>query len=97
MTIKDIILLEKRLLEFENDHKFDITLDELLELEEHIEKVGRTTSIYFNVQFEFSRAHENKDDVQKYHDRLTDSELKYDFSDSIDFINNMCDKYKKKD
>lgn len=95
ITIKDIILLEKRFLEFENDYKFVITLDELFILEEYINKIGRITSIYFNVQFEFSRAHEDKDEVQKYHDKLTDCELKYDFSDAIEFINNMCDKYKK--
>jgi hypothetical protein len=91
--IEDLISIEKQLLEIEDKHKFDITLDELIELEEHTKKVGAITSIYFNVQFEFSRKFDDENKLQKYHDKLTECELTFDYDSILNFIATIKSKY----
>jgi len=93
--IEDLISIEKQLLEIENKHKFDVTLDELIELEEYTKRVGEITSIYFNVQFEFSRKFDDEKKLQKYHDKLVDCELTFDCAPIMNFIGSIKNKYEE--
>lgn len=93
VKIENLISIEKQLLEIEDKHKFDITLDELIRLEEYTNKVGNITSIYFNVQFEFSRKFDDENKLQKFHDKLTECELTFDCESILNFIAMIKAKY----
>ena len=94
MSITDIINVERRLLKLEDEHRFEMSLDELIRLKSELERISKITSLYFDIQYDFSQnVSDDEEALSIYHDSLTDCKLNVDIKDAISIADEMEAKF----
>lgn len=86
VKIKDIMSLERVLLEFEAKHKFELDFDDAYTLHQQLAKVGKITNYAFLIQDEFHRRNDDIEELRGYHDKIMNSSVTFDYDETVSFI-----------
>lgn len=94
IKLKELMVLERILLEFDVNHKFELDFSDAYKLHTYLTKVGKITSYAFLIQDEFHNMYHDTEKLKEYHERVMDSTLYFDYGDIVKFINELNDKVK---
>lgn len=97
VTVKEIMDVEKSLLELDSKYRYTYSFDELVRSERYIKEIGEITDIFFSVQNDYKHTLNNNDDdfEQKliaYNNKLLTDEINIDLAPYLDFINHIKEK-----
>jgi len=85
------MVLERILLEFDVRHKFEFDFNDAYKLHNYLTMVGKITSYAFLIQDEFHKSYDDIEKLKEYHDRIMKSELDFDYSHIVEFIDRIKD------
>lgn len=86
VTVNEIMVLERLLLEIEERFKFKMSLSDVSELYEHLKNVGKITNLFFGLQDNYYKRYKNSERLKKYHDRLINGKVKFETEGITEFI-----------
>ena len=86
IKVKDLMVLERLLLEIEVRFKFDLQFNDAYKLYELLKKVGKITSYAFLIQDEYSKKFNDNEGLKKYHEMVMESEIDFNSNKVIEFI-----------
>lgn len=87
VRLKDLMKIERILLEIDAHFKFELTFSDAWELHNYLVKVGKITSYAFLIQDEFNEKFKDIDKLIEYHDKLMDNSVQLKcFKDLVKFI-----------
>lgn len=93
ITVKDLITLERFLLEINSRFKFQLKFAEVIELNKFIEEVGNITNLFFALQEEHYRKFGDNDSLAEYHDKLMNDNVKINVSKMIAFVKDIFNRF----
>jgi hypothetical protein len=93
ITVKDLITLERFLLEINSRFKFQLKFAEIIELNKFIEEVGSITNLFFTLQEEHYRKFGDNDSLAEYHDKLMNDNVKINVSKMIAFVKDIFNRF----
>ena len=93
ITVKDLITLERFLLEINSRFKFQLKFAEIIELNKFIEEVGNITNLFFTLQEEHYRKFGDNDSLAEYHDKLMNDKVKINVSKMIAFVKDIFNRF----
>lgn len=96
MTIKlrELMVLERILLEFDVNHKFELDFGDAYKLHAYLTKVGKITSYAFLIQDEFHKKYNDTEKLKEYHEKIMDSTVYFNYGDIVKFIDELNEKLK---
>jgi uncharacterized protein YjaZ len=87
VKLKDLMKIERILLEIDTYFKFELPFGDAWELHNYLVKVGKITSYAFLIQDEFSQTFKDTDKLKEYHDKLMENSVQLKcFKDLVKFI-----------
>ena len=92
IKVKDLMVLERLLLEIEVRFKFNLQFNDAYKLYELLKKVGKITSYAFLIQDEYSKKFNDNEGLKKYHEMVMDSEIECGSDEIMEFIDNVSEK-----
>ena len=84
--LKDLMLIERILLEFDTKHKFELNFNDAYKLYEYLKNVGKITSYAFVIQELFHDEFNDTDKLKKYHEKVMNSMVEINSNEIIHFI-----------
>jgi hypothetical protein len=93
VNLDELMVLERILLEIDVKHKFELDFGEAYKLYEYLKQVGKITSYAFLIQDEFHKKYDDTDKLKKYHDKIMESDIDFDYTEIKMFIENVLTKY----
>lgn len=97
ITIKNLMKIERILLEINAKHKFELSFNTAYKLVEFLRVIGRITNYSFLLQDEFSRKTINNDERVEYHVKILNSEVDYEWTKAASFIGEIMEELKNED
>lgn len=97
ITVKNLMVIERILLEINAKHRLELSFNTAYKLADFLRVIGRITNYSFLVQDEFSRKTMDKDERVEYHVKILNSEVDYDWTKAVSFINEMMEELKNED
>lgn len=97
VTIKDVIKLEKTLLEIEERYKFVLDFNDVVTLNKLIKEIGEITELFFNLQIEYGEKYQDSKLLSEYKDKLSNDKFELDVKKYINFLELIELKTKKSD
>lgn len=94
ITIKNLMSLERILLEINVKHKFELSFNSAYKLYKHLIEIGRVTNYSFQVQDEFSQIAKDKDEMKSFHEKIINDEVEYDWENTVSFIDELMEELK---
>lgn len=92
VSIKDLMILEKKLLEINTKYKFQLEFGEAYKLYEYLKKIGSITNYIFLLQDEYHNSNKDMEKLKEYHNKIMSSTVEFD---SFEGIKNFVDKITK--
>lgn len=92
-TVKEIMVIERLLLEIENRFKFDLSIENVLTLYDYLKTVGKITNTFFMLQENYFKKFGDKEKLKEYHDRLINGKVKIGALSMINFIDWVCETF----
>ena len=90
ITMKELMVLERILLEYDTYYKFELDFMDAYKLYEYLKKVGSMTNYAFALQEDFNDKFKDVDKLKTYHnERIMESRFNFECNDIIDFINKL--------
>lgn len=86
IKVKDLMVLERLLLEIDTRFKFDLNFNDAYKLYELLKKVGRITSYAFLIQDEYADKIKDSSKLLEYHKMVMNSNVEYNQNETIEFI-----------
>ena len=93
IKVKDLMALERLLLEIDNRFKFQLRFSEVIELNEFLEEIGKITDLFFSLQDEHFRKFGDSDALTEYHEKLMEEEVKVNTHRMIGLVNDVCNRF----
>ena len=93
ITVKNLMILERLLLEIENRFKFQLRFAEVIELNGFIEEIGKITDLFFTLQEEHYRKFGDNDALGEYHEKLMNDKVKINTSKMIAFVKDISNRF----
>lgn len=93
ITVKNLMILERLLLEIESRFKFQLRFAEVIELNGFIEEIGKVTDLFFTLQEEHYRKFSDNDALSEYHEKLMNDKVKMDTSKIIAFVKDISNRF----
>ena len=80
---------ERILLEIDDKHKFKLSFNEMLKLQDYLKTIGDLTSFYFNIQSDFFKKVQDVKELEKFNEIISKEEIEvdFDFDKLVSFIN----------
>lgn len=91
ISLSQLMILERLLLEMEVRVKFDLPFGDAFKLYDYLLEVGRITNYAFKIQDDFNTKFNDKEKLKEYHEKVMDSEVEYDYWKVIDFIDKVVE------
>ena len=85
ITLKELIDIEEKLLQFEEKEKFHLSFDVYIKLQRHLEKIGWITDKYFSLVNEYKDSLKERDLCLETYFRLIDNFMEQHLDTKIDF------------
>lgn len=95
--VKDLMVIERLLLEIEVRFKFDLQFNDAYKLYELLKSVGKITSYAFLIQDEYGEKFSDNEGLKQYHDMVMNSDIEFNSKEAMDFINKVNDEMKDDD
>lgn len=87
ISIKELMGLERILLEIETKFKFSLNFSDAYLLHTYLIEVGKITSYSFLIQDEFNEKFNDLDKLKEYHDKIMNSSIEFlEEKEIIEFI-----------
>ena len=93
IKLKDLMSLERLLLEIDVKYKFELSFKDALKLYEYLKEVGKITNYFFLIQDEFHKKYNDIDKLKEYHNKIMVDEVEFDYKEIVDFIDNILASY----
>lgn len=93
IKLKELMVLERILLEFDVKYKFELDFDDAYKLYTYLNKVGKITSYAFLIQNEYHQKYKDVEKLKEYHNRLMDDTIEFDYDDILLFIKKTLNTY----
>ena len=93
IKLKELMVLERILLEFDVKYKFELDFGDAYKLHTYLNKVGKITSYFFLIQDEFYKKYNDTDKLKEYHNKLINDSIEFDYDDIIKFIDKVLNIY----
>ena len=94
IKLKELMVLERILLEFEVKYKFELDFGDAYKLYSYLTKVGKLTSYAFLIQDEFHNKYNDTEKLKEYHNKIMDSTVYFNYGDIVKFIDELNEKFK---
>lgn len=92
IKLEELMVLERILLEFDVRHKFELDFGDAYKLYEYLKQVGKITSYAFLIQDEFHKTYNDVEKLKKYHEKVMESNITFDYTEITAFIEDMNNK-----
>ncbi len=86
VTIKDVIKIEKTLLEIEERYKFVLDFNDVVILNKLIKEIGEITELFFNLQIEYGEKYQDSKLLSEYKDKLSNDKFELNVKKYINFL-----------
>ena len=93
ITVRNLMTLERFLLEIENRFKFQLRFAEVIELYGFLKEVGKITNLFFLIQQQFQEKYADNEALKEYHDKLIDDEVNLNASKMIAFVKDVSNRF----
>ena len=93
ITVKNLMILERLLLEIENRFKFQLRFADVIELNGFIEEIGKVTDLFFTLQEEHYRKFGDNDALSEYHEKLMNDSVSLNTSKMIAFVKDVSNRF----
>ena len=97
ISLKNLMVLEKILLECDMKVKFELVFNDAYKLYTYLRDVGRITDYAFLLQGQFSKKFNDNDELKEYHDKIMESEIDFNTIEIEHFIDNVAEKTKNEE
>lgn len=94
IKLRELMVLERILLEFDVNHKFELDFGDAYKLHAYLTKVGKITSYAFLIQDEFHSKYNDTEKLKEYHNKVMDSTVYFNYGDIVKFIDELNEKFK---
>ena len=92
MKVRNLMFLERILLEIESKFKFELDFNDAYKLHNYLITVGKVTSYMFLIQDEFNEKYNDIDKLKEYHSKVIESSVDFaEESNVIEFIERVQD------
>lgn len=86
IKIKELMIIERFLLEINNKIKFELSFNDNIKLYEYSKEIGRITNLYFLLQEEFHEKINDTEKLKEYHSKLLNEDIDFNYENVIKFI-----------
>lgn len=93
ITVRNLMTLERFLLEIENRFKFQLRFAEVIELYGFLKEVGKITNLFFMLQEEHAKKFGDKEALREYHNKLIDDEVSINTSKMVAFVKDISNRF----
>ena len=93
ITVKNLMTLERLLLEIEERFKFQLRFAEVIELNSFISEIGKITDLFFSLQEEHYRKYGDNEALSEYHEKLMNDKVKINTSKMVSFVKDICNRF----
>ena len=93
ITVKNLMTLERLLLEIEERFKFQLRFAEVIELNGFISEIGKITDLFFSLQEEHYRKYGDNEALSEYHEKLMNDKVKINTSKMVSFVKDICNRF----
>ena len=93
IKLKELMVLERILLEFDVKYKFELDFDDAFKLHEFLKSVGKITSYAFLIQDEYHQKYKDVEKLKEYHNRVMGDTIEFDYDDILLFIKKTLNTY----
>ena len=97
IKLKELMILERLLLEIETRFKFDLRFEEVAELYAFLKEVGRITNLFFMLQEQHYNVFKDKEKLKEYHDRLLNENVNINTVKMIGLVKDVCERFDDKE
>ena len=98
VTMKQLMILERILLEINTKYKFQLEFSDAYNLYKFLKDIGSVTNYMFLLQDEFREQNDNIEDLKEYHNKLMNAEVDFnEESENIIYFINLIVKYLDKE
>lgn len=93
IKVNELMILERLLLEIDARFKYEMNFGDAYKLHQLLTLVGKITSYAFLIQDEYHQKFNDAEKLKTYHKMVMDSDIEFDYTDAINFINYTASKY----
>ena len=93
ITVKNLMTLERFLLEIENRFKFQLRFAEVIELYSFLKEVGKITNLFFILQEQHAEKYKDKEALKEYHDKLINDNVNLNVTKMVEFVKDVSNMF----
>ena len=93
ITVKNLMTLERFLLEIENRFKFQLRFAEVIELYGFLKEVGKITNLFFMLQEQHAETYKDKEALKEYHDKLINDTVNLNTMKMVAFVKDVSNRF----
>ena len=93
ITVKNLMTLERFLLEIENRFKFQLRFAEVIELYGFLKEVGKITNLFFMLQEQHAEKYKDKEALKEYHDKLINDSVNLNVTKMVEFVKDVSNRF----
>ena len=94
ITIKNLMTLERILLEINIKYKFELSFNSAYKLHNYLTEIGRITNYSFQIQDEYYQTTKDEEKMKAFHEKVLNGEVDYDWVDVASFIGELMEELK---
>lgn len=93
ITVKNLMVLERFLLEIENRFKFQLRFAEVIELYGFLKEVGKITNLFFMLQEQYAEKYNDKEALKEYHEKLINDSVNLNVTKMVEFVKDVSNRF----
>lgn len=97
ITVKNLMSIERILLEIYTKHKFELDFNSVYKLYNYLRVIGRITNYSFQIQDEYCQTTKDEEKMKAFHEKVLNGEVDYDWSDTALFIGKLMEELKNEE
>lgn len=94
ITIKNLMSIERILLEIYTKHKFELDFNSVYKLYDYLRVIGRITNYSFQIQDEYYQTTKDEEKMKAFHEKVLNGEVDYDWGKAAMFIGELMGELK---
>ena len=94
ITVKNLMTIERILLEIYTKHKFELDFNTVYKLYDYLRVIGRITNYSFQIQDEYYHTTKDEEKMKAFHEKVLNGEVDYDWVKTASFIGELMEQLK---
>ena len=86
VTVNELMVIERFLLEIDARFKFTLSFSDALKLYNFLKDIGRITNLYFELQNEYYSKYNDVEKLKEYRNRLSGDKVEFETGEMKEFI-----------